>query len=146
MTDPNEQPAGPLTTADQGRRTHTGQGSAHATLQPNHAAGHGWSGVGSIAASAPHAADVAFVPHPQRKEPDGTARKTKTIAAKGGGIGASVDTVKTLLAEHPNVFEFCTGEAAKALIPVGRVPLERAQGGAVSDGRPSTRISLLREA
>ena len=52
---------------------------------------------------------------------DGKWRIAKEIQApkSKGGIGANVDTVKTVLEEHPDVFESRTGEEAKA---VGRSP------------------------
>jgi putative DNA primase/helicase len=48
---------------------------------------------------------------------DGKWRVVKEIAAPQdkSGIGASVDTVKKVLEEHPDVFEARTGEAARAL-------------------------------
>jgi hypothetical protein len=52
---------------------------------------------------------------------DGTWRIVKEIAASKdkGGAGINADTVKAVLAEHPDVFESRTGEAAKDL---GRKP------------------------
>jgi putative DNA primase/helicase len=51
---------------------------------------------------------------------DGKWRIPKEIAApRPAGIGANVDVVKKILAEHPDVFESRTGEEAKAL---GRSP------------------------
>jgi putative DNA primase/helicase len=51
---------------------------------------------------------------------DGKWRTPKEIAKpKPEGIGANVDTVKTLLEEHVDLFESRTGEAAKA---IGRSP------------------------
>jgi hypothetical protein len=46
---------------------------------------------------------------------DGKARTVSEIATGNGGIGANKDAVKELLAHHPESFQTCTGDAAKAL-------------------------------